>query len=288
MLAEHRPQGIVEHSLHAKHARALRRAGRYDEALAVAARGELQDPLSASARRELGKAHFALLQFEEALEAWQHTLWLTPNDPHLHWKVGFCHWSVAQDRRAAGARRASLEAAADCFERAATLFGVGAAEGWAWSQLWAGRVRAELGDHDAAVSHLRSATGCRPTEAAGALLLGEVYRALGEQALSRLQLARADTLTGLAPGPGNVDADWGETLTARELAVRARVGLGRWELEDDGDGERAVWRAEDASAVADQIEDERARARCLALAADLEASAHALARTAGAAAPVRP
>ena len=108
MLAEQRPQGIVQHSLHAKHARALRRSEHYHEALVEAARGQLQDPLSASARREVGKAHFALLQYEEALEAWQHTLWLTPNDPYLHWKVAFCHWSVAQDRRDSDARRDSL------------------------------------------------------------------------------------------------------------------------------------------------------------------------------------
>ena len=128
-LAEHRPQGIVQHSLHAKHARALRRSENYHEALVAAARGQLQDPLSASARREVGKAHFALLQYEEALEAWEHTLWLTPNDPHLHWKVAFCHWSVAQDRRDSGARRDALVAAAAGFEQAATLFGVRIANG---------------------------------------------------------------------------------------------------------------------------------------------------------------
>jgi tetratricopeptide (TPR) repeat protein len=234
MLGEHRPQGIVQHSLHAKHARALRRSENYQEALVEAARGQLQDPLSASARRELGKAHFALLQYEEALEAWQHTLWLTPNDPYLHWKVAFCHWSVAQDRRDSDARRESLVAAATGFEQAATLFGVLIAQGWAWSQLWAGRVHSELGDHDAAIRHLRSATGCKETELAGAVLLGEEYRIVGEHSLSRIQFEHARVAACDRPEDCNVDADWGETLTLADAVRRADAGLGPSEL-DAGD-----------------------------------------------------
>ncbi len=273
MLAQHRPAGIVQHSLHAKHAKALRRTNRYHEALVEAARGQLQDPLSASARREVGKAHFALLQFEEALDAWKHTLWLTPNDPYLHWKVAFCHWSVAQDRRDASARRDALTAAADGFVQAATLFGVRNAKGWAWSQLWAGRVQAELGDHDDAVRHLRSATGCQHTEIAGALLLGEEYRTVGEESLSRVHLERAHAATAAPPARRNVDADWGETLSAGEVAVRSAVGLGLGELEADNDYTQALARAAEARARTAAIKDPRAAARCKAAVADLEGRA---------------
>jgi tetratricopeptide (TPR) repeat protein len=237
MLAEHRPQGIVQHSLHAKHARALRRSENYQEALVEAARGQLQDPLSASARRELGKAHFALLQYEEALEAWQHTLWLTPNDPYLHWKVAFCHWSVAQDRRDSDARRESLVAAATGFDQAATLFGVRIAQGWAWSQLWAGRAHSELGDHDAAIRHLRSATGCKETELAGAVLLGEEYRIVGEPSLSRIQFEHARAAACDWPADCKVDADWGETLSLADATARADTGLALCDL-DAGDHAR--------------------------------------------------
>jgi tetratricopeptide (TPR) repeat protein len=274
MLEGCRPQGIVQHSLHAKQARASRRAGDLHTALEEAARGELQDPLSASARREVGKAHFALLQYEEALDAWEHTLWLTPNDPYLHWKVAFCHWSVAQDRRDSGARRDSLVAAAQGFEQAATLFGVRNVKGWAWSQLWAGRVRSELGDHDDAVRHLRSATGCSQTELAGALLLGEEYRTVGERSLSRLHFERA--FDGVIEGldGGNVDTDWGETLPPREVAVRAAVGLGLCDLEADGAYEAALGRAEAARDIAAAITDDpRAAARSMAAVADLQARA---------------
>jgi tetratricopeptide (TPR) repeat protein len=274
MLEAHRPQGVVQHSLHAKQAKALRRTGAYHEALVEAARGQLQDPLSASARREVGKAHFALLQYEEALDAWEHTLWLTPNDPYLHWKVAFCHWSVAQDRRDPGARRDSLVAAANGFEQAATLFGVRILKGWAWSQLWAGRVRAELGDHDDAVRHLRSATGCEQTALAGALLLGEEYRTVGERSLSRLHFERAYETVSTRIDGGNVDADWGETLPSREVAVRAAVGLGLSDLEVDGDYGAALERAQEARDVAAELQEEpRAAARCMAAVADLTARA---------------
>jgi tetratricopeptide (TPR) repeat protein len=269
MLAERRPQGIVQHSLHAKHARALRQTGKLHAALATAARGQLQDPLSASARREVGKAHFALLQYEEALDAWRHTLWLTPNDPHLHFKVAFCHWSVAQDRRDAAARRASLEAAASCFDQAAMLFGVEGVKGWAWSQLWEGRVRTELGDHDAAVRHLRSATACAETEPAARLLLGEAYGATGDHALSRSQLDKARALAGECRGTRHVDEDWGQTLSGSELTLRAEVGLAARDLETGGDHRRALAAAITARVQALELDDPRATERCLALIDDL-------------------
>jgi tetratricopeptide (TPR) repeat protein len=234
LLERLRPAGIIQHSLHAKHARALRNLGLRQEALVAAARGQLQDPLSASARREVGKAHFALRQLEEALESWKQTLWLTPNDPYLHWKVGLCYWSVAQDRRDPAARRAALLGAAEAFDQAATLFGVRIVDGWAWSQLWAGRVRAELGEQDAAIGHLRSAAGCEPTAASGALLLGELFATLGEHDASRLHLDRA---RALLPEPTGrlLDDNWGEMLTDHEVVARATAGLAQ--LADVGGDE---------------------------------------------------
>jgi tetratricopeptide (TPR) repeat protein len=267
-----RPLGVVQHSLHAKHAKALRRAKRREEALGAAARGHLLDPLSASVRRELGKAHFALLQFDEALEAWQHTLWLTPNDPNLHWKVAFCHWSVAQARRDATARREALEAARAGFSRAATLFGVRAVKGWAWSHLWAGRTAADLGDDDDAIRELRAAHGCAPTRLAAALLLGELYRSVGDNRLSRPCLLEASTLVRAEiASDRNVDRDWGETLSARELAARASVGLGLWALDVDADGDAARRFLQRANAHARATrQDVEAHARCMARVLDLE------------------
>ncbi len=277
LLERERPHGVIQHSLYAKHARALRNMGLRQEALVAAARGQLQNPLSACARREVGKAHFSLMQFEEALEAWQQALWLTPNDPYLHWKVAFCHWRVAQDRRDEAARGAALAAAAAGFEQSSTLFGPALVEGWAWSQLWAGRVQAELGANDAAIRHLRSAAGCEPTSVPGALLLGEAYRAAGEHGASRVQLERAHAAAA-TPAGARVDEDWGETLSDREVAVRAAVGLGYLELEDESGRRRALARATEARALAKPIEDPIERVRCLAEVDGLEAAATARTR----------
>jgi tetratricopeptide (TPR) repeat protein len=223
LLRRHRPQGIVQHSLHAKHARALRNDRRPEEALAEATLGQLQDPLSASARREVGKAHFALRQYEEALEAWRHALWLTPNDPQLHWRAGSCHWRVAQELRHPAARDDALRCAAECFTQAAALFGAGGGDGWAWSRLWAGRAMAELGEDDEAVRHLRTAASCPQTAIAGSLLLGELYLERGEHEDARRFLADAHRLAREDGVPAHVDADWGDTLPVQEVLRRART-----------------------------------------------------------------
>ena len=150
-------------------------------------------------------------------------------------------------------------------------------EGWAWSQLWAGRVRAELGEQDVAIRHLRSAAGCEPTSVPGALLLGESYRAAGEHGASRVQLERAHAAVA-APAGARVDEDWGETLSDREIAVRAAVGLGHLDLEDESGRRQALARAAEARALVKPIEDQIERARCLAEVDGLEAAAAARTR----------
>ena len=224
MLERLRPDGLVQHSLRAKLARALReQKNRLEDALVAATDGERQNPLSACARRELGEVHFALSQFDLALAAWKQTMWLTPNDPHLHWKVAFCHWKVAQERHDEATRRAALLDAAGCFEQAARLFGTRADE-WAWSQLWAGRARQELGEADAALSRLRSAAGRQATALPAQLLLGEVYGSVGDVDAARRELGAV--LERLTPCSGRVlDAGWGDTLRDHEAAGRARAAL---------------------------------------------------------------
>ena len=238
MLEHGRKDGIVQHSLRAKHARALRKLERFEDALVTAADGQLENPLSACTRREVGKAHFALLHFEQALTAWQQTLWLTPNDPYLHWKVAFCHYQVAQERHDEPSRRKALADAARCFDQAALLFGARLVKGWAWSQLWAGRVRQELGEHDAALSHLRSAASCKPTNLSSKLFLGEVYASVRNYDAARAELEAV--LEAVTPAVGiTLDADWGETLRDDEVARRATAALGRLERDAAGDARQA-------------------------------------------------
>ena len=251
-LNEHRPVSIRRHDLHAKHARALRRADRSAAALEAAAQAVLLDPLSPVARREVGKAQFALGQLEEALEAWKHTLWLTPNDPHLYWRVGYCHWHVARDRADGDGRRRSLLAAAESFERAALLFGVEMVEGWAWSELWAGRAYAELGEAEQAITHLRNAAGCCDTKLPASLELGEAYCGLGATGPAREQLERA---CGRARERLDREAHgWGEHLTPRQTLGRAELALARVALTEK-DRVRAREHAERARRLGADVPD---------------------------------
>jgi tetratricopeptide (TPR) repeat protein len=254
-LKDRRKPAIRQHALHAKHAKALRRAGEKQKALEAAAQGLLLDPISAVARRELGKAHFALLQYEEALDAWKHTLWLTPNDATLHWKAAFSLWSVAQDRQDPTARRDALLEAAAGFEQASMLFGIENATGWAWSRLWHGRVCQEMGEHDLAIRHLRAAKGCGATSLAARVLLAEVYECTGQSGLARDQFGKVQDRLRDAEEPLDLlsDDDWGATLSYREIAARLELGLGRHAFEVERDEATATRHAGDAERLAREL-----------------------------------
>jgi tetratricopeptide (TPR) repeat protein len=275
-----RPRAIVEHALHALHAKALRKSGHKEQALQAATRGVLANPLSAPVRRELGKAHFALLQFDEALDAWEHTLWLTPNDPVLHWKVGFCHWCIAQDRQAQNARMEALENAARYFRQAERLSGPERIACWAWSKLWLGRIRLEQRRFDDAVQELRAAKGCHDTALPARLFLAEAHQANGEMYVSHHGLTQV-LEQGRAwirdHGPeARVDEDWGETLAGTDLIARATCGLAYWEAEAEGNLDRALVKAREAERAAIESEGNlRGPATTWARCLDLQAVIHA-------------
>ena len=282
-LGTRRPAALRQHALHAKHAKALRRDGKKHDALASAARGLLLDPISPVARRELGKAHFALLQYEEALDAWQHTLWLTPNDATLHWKAAFSLWSAAQDRQDPRSRREALAEAADGFDRAAMLFGIESVGGWAWSRLWLGRVCHEMAEPDLAVKHLRAAKGCSVTQLPARILLAEVYQANDQGGFAHDQLMKvrrqlrvvvARTWTDEPVSKTlarRSDADWGDTLSYREIATRLHLGLGWHALGVDGDERTASRHAVLAERLARLLSGQsRSRNRLLAHALELQ------------------
>jgi len=278
-LAEWRPAGITQHSLHARRARALRKIGELEAALEEATDGVIQNPLSPSSRRELGKVQFALLQFDEALAAWEHTLWLTPNDPVLHWKVGFCHWCVSVDRQERTRRLEALASAQRNFEQAVLLSGPERLHCWAWSKLWLGRVCLEQGAPDAAVEHLRAAKGVDVTELPARLFLGEVHLATGEVWLSLHRLGQVYELAHqrVKDGQGDalVDHGWGRSLSMREAAARARFGFAYWAAVVDGRPGDGLALAIEAERLARQVRNVRGRALTLARCLDLKARIHA-------------
>jgi tetratricopeptide (TPR) repeat protein len=275
-LSRRNPERISQHSLHAKHARALRALGHPEEALQAATRGVLKNPLDAEVRHELAWAHFDLQQLDDAVHAWEQTLWLTPNDPLLQWQVGFCHWSLAQDRQHEEGRKGSLEEASRCFERSILLSGPERLECWAWSKTWLGRVWTELGRTDEAIVELRAAQSIEITQLPAVLLLAEAHEANGDLWLSHGYFQRAylgaNKLLRFGRQGNYVDAGWGNTLLPWEVEARALVGIAHWVLEAEERLDYAARIAEYAEQVTRQIEsDHRGGAATWARALDLQA-----------------
>ena len=220
--------------LYANHSKLLRRlgAGRLSDpagrelmsrALQQAANGVLREPLNPRVRREVGKDHFALEQYADALAVWLETQHLTPNDPHLAFKIGLCHWYLARDRSRRDERVAELELAHASFETAWVLFGLENLEQRTWAQLWRGRAALELDRLDAAMIDLRSAANLNGSHLAAKLLLGECYRRAGDEAMSFSCFAEVSAALG-ADAAGALDHDWGDTLTRCEAVAWAGWG----------------------------------------------------------------
>lgn len=259
-------QAVQTHILHARRARARRKQGHPYEALSEAAQGLLSAPLSAAVRREVGAAHFALEQYEDASDIWSHTLWLTPNDPFLHTKMGLCHWRIAQDCQDDSTRREAMNQAGRYFDQACLLFGLENVDHRSWALLWRGRVAYEQGDIAAAVPDLRAAAKSPPTQLIGSLLLAEAQAHTGNEGLSIYHFrAVLEQVAKLTETPRNcaADEDWGATLSLAEVHARAACGLAL----SRGSGDTAHKRDHlitDAVNAAKTICDTRERVRVMA------------------------
>ena len=212
------------------------------EALRIAQGALRADPLSAAGRREAGRIHFELEQYEEALEAWTQALALVPNDPTLYWRLGRCHWRIAEQRRDSVARNKALSNAADFFEQTTILCGGEYEESKAWAHLWHGRVLLKMDRVDDAVAELKSAFPFPATRAAASVLLGEaaLTKADYEGAADSLETARyeVDQAVGRnGPRPSSRDFDqeeFADDLTLAELQSRILRDLVRVSQASNG------------------------------------------------------
>jgi tetratricopeptide (TPR) repeat protein len=212
------------------------------EALRIAQRALRADPLSAAGRREAGRIHFDLDQYEEALEAWTQALALVPNDPTLYWRLGRCHWRIAEQRRDSAARNKALRNAAEFFEQTTVLCGGEYEESKAWARLWHGRVLLEMDRVDEAVAELRSASAFPATRPAARAFLGEasLTKTDYEGAAAFLQLARLEVEQAVSrngarsPARDFDQAEFADDLTPAELRARIFSGLARVERASNG------------------------------------------------------
>lgn len=272
---------LVEFAAHAHKARALREVAAreehredeidgYVEALKTAAEGVRRDPLDVEARREAGRAHFALGQFSDALAAWEHALWLSPSDPYLHYEVAMCFRQIAHDQPTRDEHRRLIDCAKEHFSRAQELFDGEDLEGEAWTRFWRGKIALEEGQPTEALKHLRGAEH-GGAEAAAALLIGEAHLALDQRpaadhAFVRCELAAARMREDDEfKGRPTIDWRWGDELPWK--AVDARILRGRAEAvhlaPGDWQSKRQVEKAEqllrEARGHAEDIEDHDAR-----------------------------
>jgi tetratricopeptide (TPR) repeat protein len=243
---------LVEFSAYAHKARALRESGRYlprneqivryVEALEAAAEGVRRDPLNVEARREAGRAHFALGQYSDALDSWKHALWLSPSDPYLHYEMAMCHRRLAQDQAEPDERKRQVKCAKDHFDKARALFDGEDLDGEAWTRFWRGKIALEEGEPAEALGYLQGAEH-GSAEAAAALLVGEAHLALDQRPAADHAFSRCEEATKLMKAgskeegsgeeePGlrdrpTIDWLWGDELPWE--AVDARIKRGKAE-----------------------------------------------------------
>jgi tetratricopeptide (TPR) repeat protein len=254
---------LIEFSAYAHKARALRESARakvlqkvhegrepdrekelagYVGALKTAAEGVRRDPLNVEARREAGRAHFALGQYSDALASWEHALWLSPSDPYLHYEVGMCHRHLAKGQADKAEHRRLSDCAKWHFDRARELFDGEDLDGEAWTRFWHGKIALEEGQPAEALGYLQGAEH-GPAEAAAALLAGEAHltldqRPAAEHAFDRCAKA-VQRMTGQIEKEKEegekpeihptIDWLWGDELPWE--AVEARIDRGRAEAK---------------------------------------------------------
>ena len=228
---------LVEFGVYAHRARALRESARgkpreterYMEALQTAAEGVRRDPLNVEARREAGRAHFALAQFSDALASWEHALWLSPSDPYLHYEVAMCFRRLAQGQPEQVERRRLVECAKWHFDRARELFDGEDLDGEAWTRLWRGKIALEAGEPAEALEYLQGAEHGN-AEAAAALLVGEAHLALDQRpaaghafdrCTNSMEQMRKDPELRAQP---TIDWLWGDELPWKAVEVRIKRG----------------------------------------------------------------
>ena len=118
----HSPKDESRHNIRALLALALANQGRRDAALREAEQAVSINPLSSAAHSALGHVCNAAGDLERARTAWSDALLWKPDDPGLHWELGFCNWRLGREAANRAVREQTLNEAGRYLRQAGILF----------------------------------------------------------------------------------------------------------------------------------------------------------------------
>ena len=144
-------QRVVDFGLLPELARVMRKSGRLDEANVEISDALRRGPLNARGRREAGRVHFELGQYEEALQYWEQAQCLVPGDAGLGQDMAICQWRLASHDRDEQRRERALREADERLQTVLELLGSENPVASAWAHIWRGRVALERDHVDDAI-----------------------------------------------------------------------------------------------------------------------------------------
>jgi tetratricopeptide (TPR) repeat protein len=241
---------VTRYNLHAYLARALTnqwllangaidQTHKLQEALLEAEQAVSRNPLSSFAHAALGHVCNGAGDLEGARTAWKEALLWNPDDPWLHWELGFCNWRLAWEISKPKERREVLERARDYLEEAAILFPNEHFDDRIRIHYWLARLYEELGEFEQVIPHLRMVQRSPSMHALADYLVAEAYRRLRNfheaEYLYKKVIETPDANSHGVEGRDVIDP-WPTVA----LRAAARCGLAMSNIERQGDLDEAT------------------------------------------------
>jgi tetratricopeptide (TPR) repeat protein len=245
------PYEISRHNVRAYLARALTNEWAFSKnrgkkthavlqrALKQAERAVSINPLSSFAHSALGHVYNGVGDLEGARDAWREALLWNPDDPWLHWELGFCYRRLAAEKSDGKSRQESLEKAKRYLEQAALLYPNERFKDRIRIHYTLARLYDELGRFDCVMRELRMVQRAPGMRDIANYRVAEAYRQLSNfNAAEPLYLKVINTKTPATDVPGRDVLDPWPMIALR---AAARCGLAMSNIERQGDLRRA-WR----------------------------------------------
>lgn len=256
---------VVRHDLHARLARALVATHRGNatalrDAQAEAERAVSLNPLSSTAHDALAHVYNAFDDLERAKASWTQALLLRPDNPLLHWELGYCCRRLARDAGSLQARRALLDESRTYLQNAADVFPYEDFRDRVRVHYWLARVHEELGDSERVIPALKLVQTSPELATVADFLVAQAHRRLGNYSEAEHLYDRVMSKTEGSEaivGVHEVDETWPyETLRGRAMCSLAMLHADR-----HGDVDRATELLDEVEAGLGDLEAKAAEAK---------------------------